>query len=117
MRKIFISDVHMLGNRDPRTQILAKLISENDAEFFFVGDVFDLWVGNSPRFLEEYADVVKALEGKKFFLIDGNHDFSFSIGDVVSSRVLESNFLGGQAFICHGDEFTGEKLFRFIRRL
>jgi len=81
----FISDVHLKAVNENNGNILLNFLKEINAgkydctHLFFLGDIFDFWVGDHPYFAEKFApiiEVISALRKKKIEIIyfEGNHD-------------------------------------------
>lgn len=85
MKAWFVSDIHLksINERNSITllRFLRSLISrEKEAtHLFLVGDIFDLWVGDSDVFQKQFQDIVDALTelkrmGVEVVYFEGNHD-------------------------------------------
>ena len=83
MSVIAVSDLHIEGPQDPLYGSLLELLRTRVADgdtLVLVGDVFDLFVGHQPVFLEKYHDFIAELNaaaarGAEIHYIEGNHDF------------------------------------------
>ncbi len=84
MKFVAISDIHIKSSLDERYDILLKFMKHEDSisseKIFFLGDIFDLMVGDHIQYYEEYKDffdlmIVRSIQGKKISYFEGNHDF------------------------------------------
>jgi len=123
----FLSDIHIKGNADPNSKILVQFIESlgtkrSATHLFLLGDIFDLWIGPSSFFVEQYSDVVQSLIGLKkrninLIYVEGNHDihvgnFWRNHGFQVTNQDLRIKFNGLDIFLCHGD-FINPKEVRY----
>jgi UDP-2,3-diacylglucosamine hydrolase len=123
MSVAIISDLHIHGQNSPGQRALESFFSHplvvSADEIVFLGDVFDLMVGNYIEFLEEqsffFRQVHQSLQnGKVIKYIEGNHDFH--LGELFESEFGSySNFSyhqsalmlyesGKAIYLCHGDD-------------
>jgi len=84
MKIIIVSDLHIKSAESPLAKsfvlFLNDLKSQNVAELWLLGDIFDLLIGDFDFWHQEYRDIfLKFLElsksGCKVLWIEGNHDF------------------------------------------
>ena len=120
---VFVSDVHIWGRNDPRIPLLCKFIENVDCEkIFFVGDIFDLFIGYPDNLKNEYIHVIRSLETKAKFsdlvFLEGNHDFHLSFDDtnIKTFQNFSFTYNDKKFFITHGDDFTGEPLHLLFKR-
>ncbi len=109
-----ISDLHIAGAQDPiYRRFLAFLRTQTHPgdTVVFLGDIFDLFVGNKPIFLQEYHEFFQLIaslgrnSGIEFHYLEGNHDF-----------LLEAVFVQWSFFHSHTADFSleiAEKKFYF----
>ncbi len=85
MKAYFLSDIHLRNQIEPNSQkllgFLNRLVSdlEGDRYLFLVGDIFDVWVGDSHFFYKRYESIVTTIDslvqsGWKVVYFEGNHD-------------------------------------------
>lgn len=86
MNAWFISDLHLKDPKERNSQTLLRfLLSLESGErpathLFLLGDIFDLWVGPSNFFYQQFQDIVDVLarlnsNGVEVYYFEGNHDF------------------------------------------
>ena len=84
MKMAIISDVHAKKSNLESYNFLLSFMKDKrvlDSEsIFFLGDIFDLMVGNHIEYIDQYSDFFNALASllkkkKKVFFFEGNHDF------------------------------------------
>ena len=136
----FISDVHIQDPSDSRNKIIQIFLKKsNDLKvdkIFFLGDIFDLMVGEKKEYLNYYDSFFNALASskvKEIHFFEGNHDFhlkslwkSFKKKYPQAPRVfyhqkgliLEKSSL--KIWMSHGDDIEignySYKIYRFIIR-
>ena len=117
MRLSVVSDLHIQGPEDPIYSRLLHLIGGSSGEgdvVVLAGDIFDLFVGDKPLFLERYRDFLSAsraaLErGVQIHYVEGNHDFMLRDafrgmdGFFVHSQDVSLQLDQTRFFIAHGD--------------
>jgi UDP-2,3-diacylglucosamine hydrolase len=121
MRLLALSDLHVRGPDDPSyARLLQALSSAKPGDWVILaGDLFDLWLGAKPVFLERYSAFLEKLreldrQGTKVHYLEGNHDFhlesvfsgmkNVQVGD--DEVTLE---LGGRRlFFAHGDRIDSK---------
>jgi UDP-2,3-diacylglucosamine hydrolase len=114
----FLSDLHIISNEDPKSKILSSFLeslgrNRPATHLFLLGDIFDLWVGSSSFFADQYSDVVRSLiklpkRGIEVIYLEGNHDvhiksFWSQFGVTVTNQDLRFSFNGLQLHLSHGD--------------
>lgn len=115
-----VSDVHL---KDPQEiqDFSLKINSElffNAQEVFFLGDIFDLLVGNFKEYQAQYFEFFEALEKlvskvEKVYFFEGNHDFNIqkilpNIEYYRSPLILKR--YEKKIMFCHGDEIEIQNL-------
>lgn len=131
---VVLSDLHLWGPEDPLYRALLKFIDEkieDGDKFFIVGDLFDLFIGSKPVFIERYYELITQLKGLghrgvEVFYIEGNHDFHLEniFDDCSHVRLyadqLDYEWKGKKIHICHGDKINwrdiGYHAFRLLTR-
>lgn len=85
MKAWFISDIHLKDINERNSQRLLRFLHflESDlastTHLFLVGDIFDLWVGDSDVFYRQFRGIVDQLlslkqKGVEIIYFEGNHD-------------------------------------------
>lgn len=76
---LFIADSHYNEERTELLSFLENLLNNPPKQIFFMGDIFDLFIGNFSYLREKNREVVFLIEklGEKseIFFFEGNHDF------------------------------------------
>lgn len=114
----FLSDLHIKSDADSKSKILVTFLeslghTRPATHVFLLGDIFDLWIGSSPFFGEQYSSATKSISkltqrGIQVFYIEGNHDIHVAdfwkpLGVQVSNSVIEYKINGQLLHLCHGD--------------
>jgi len=79
----FVSDIHLKGPEDRKFQVLLnflKALPSDATHLFFMGDIFDLWVGEHQYFIQVYDPILTEVQklqkqGVEIHYFEGNHDF------------------------------------------
>lgn len=84
MKAWFVSDIHLRDINERNSVILLRFLHslQQDSEtthLFLLGDIFDLWVGNSDVFQVKFQALVDAIaslkrKGIEVIYFEGNHD-------------------------------------------
>ncbi len=84
MKAWFLSDIHLKENTERNSQILLRFLhflatDSKTTHLFLLGDIFDLWVGDSNVFYLKFKEIVLALsalqqKGVQVIYFEGNHD-------------------------------------------
>jgi len=113
---LFVSDIHLSPESvDRQKTFLLFLECHKDAEaIYFLGDVFDYWIGPKHLDLPDYQLVLEGLrrltqKGLSLYFIPGNRDYfvdkSFTkktgVKNVGEAVTLDLN--GHRVHLCHGD--------------
>lgn len=127
MKLNFISDVHIKEQHDEHAKLLLKFLdqslSDDIAEIFLVGDIFDLLVGDHREYSERYHLIFSAIkklihQGKTIWYFEGNHDLHLSkffeeeFGEYFADKFIlvkefvELNRFDKSLYITHGDYLT-----------
>ena len=132
MKFIIISDTHIKDENEPIYQDILRLIEANAAPqtaLIFLGDIFDLFIGAKPVFINRYRLFFEALKksnknGTKIHYVEGNHDFLISkaFSDLPEVLVHERSFsekIGDKRFyFSHGDLIDqDDRGYLFLRSL
>lgn len=81
---------------------------------YWVGDIFDLWVGRFPHFIKEYEQLIDALKALaernvRVIYFQGNHDlyledfWAKELGFEVYREPQSFDLMGTKFFVEHGD--------------
>ena len=126
MKRILLSDAHLLGLEDPNLAILCGFLNQLEAdELYFLGDMFHFFWGFDDHRDSNYEPLWKALEGLsargcRLHWVRGNHDFHLggfveeSLGVLVEDS-FTVDFGGHSAFFVHGDEADKSRGYRLLR--
>jgi UDP-2,3-diacylglucosamine hydrolase len=142
MTTAVISDIHVKKRGDEPYQLLLKFLNHpkvlGSEDIIFLGDVFDLMIGNFKDYEREFPEFFQSLvglcgKGKKIYFVEGNHDFH--LGDLFQDfckrhdisedrffyikGILRKTLEGKEIVYCHGDDIElgnpGYKIYkRFI---
>jgi len=122
----FLSDLHIKGNDDPKSQICLEFLESLGKKrpathLFLLGDIFDLWIGSSDFFEKKYSQVTKALialprRGIQVTYIEGNHDLQVADfwkphGIDVTYFDLQVRLNDKKLYLCHGDFINSKEVF------
>jgi UDP-2,3-diacylglucosamine hydrolase len=125
-----VSDLHIRGSDDPVYLSLLSLLRERvqpGDTFVLGGDVFDLFVGAKPVYLERYHAFFEELRrsserGVDLHYIEGNHDFLLQRafqgvpGLKLHSHDFSAEMGGKRFFFAHGDTVNrSDYLYRGLR--
>ena len=128
MKRILLSDAHLLGLEDPNLFILSDFLNQLEAdEVYFLGDMFHFFWGFEGYRDPNFEPLWGALEGLKqrgcrLHWVRGNHDFHLggyvehTLGVVVQDS-FSVEFSGQSALFVHGDEADDSRGYRLLRRL
>lgn len=88
MQAWFVSDIHIKDLNERSSVLLLRFLyflrdNPKATHLFLLGDIFDLWVGDSEVFQRKFQDIVDALadlkrNGIEVFYFEGNHDVHVS---------------------------------------
>ena len=134
MRAWFLSDIHLRGPADKRVEILTRFITRlangelgEVSHLFFVGDIFDLWVGGHDEFIQEYPELIESIrtlrsKSVEIHYFEGNHDLhlgrfwrdKLGVETHIQAKYFE---LGGLTVrVEHGDQMNPDDLgYLFLR--
>ena len=137
MQAWFLSDIHIKELNERNSQILLRFLfsvrsgQRPATHIFFLGDIFDFWVGDQAYYEKKFQPFVQELDlivkmGIQVFYMEGNHDVHvrkfwqrMGVDAFVDDRYLT---IQGQTFrLTHGDLMNPEdttylKYREFIRR-
>lgn len=116
---LIFSDLHLPNHQSEDYELFIKILKNAEvrddiSEIWFVGDIFDLlvgeqefWVAMHPEFWQGVERLAK--RGKKILYFEGNHDFAFKKiahrhGVQAFSEGRCVLFQGRRVFLSHGDE-------------
>lgn len=114
---IFISDAHFNSQRTELLDFLRWVETQNFAQIFFMGDIFDFLSGESSYFIQENIELINAInrlsERFEVYYFEGNHDFNlkniFTTLTIFSreNQPVIFEFLNQKIAFSHGDNFIG----------
>jgi UDP-2,3-diacylglucosamine hydrolase len=136
MKYAVISDIHIKNSEDESYQLLLSFLSKRDVQesstWYFLGDIFDMMVGNHQEYLDVFPEFFSTIDafltrGGSIHYLEGNHDFNL--------RKLFNTFLkdknekfhyhekaftqdldGSRFYFCHGDDIqTGDYGYIFLK--
>ena len=134
MKKIyFLSDAHLGSwaiehSRTHERRLVSFLdkIKDEASAVYMLGDMFDFWYEfkyvvpkGFTRFLGKVAELTD--KGVEVHLFTGNHDlwcldyFEKECGMVLHRKPCLVELYGKEFYLAHGDEFSAERGFRFLR--
>ena len=121
-----ISDYHIKHKNDQPYQLVSKFLEDegvlSSKYIFFLGDIFDLMVGNNKEYYFEYEEIFKKLKklmdlNKEIHFFEGNHDFHLEnfFGTYFEDYIYNRQFFYHKKyqtfklnkykiFVCHGDD-------------
>jgi len=108
----FFSDLHLADSQSNLYRSFLQALDEPESAsdaVVLAGDIFEIFVGNSPYFIEQNWEFLKALRtlaARKvaLFYIQGNHDFHLEQAFVdLPIQVLDSELVLGKLYVAHGD--------------
>lgn len=119
MSCVFISDLHLDSERDPKYRSFQRVLRnacDNGDEVFILGDLVDVWIGD-----DDDSSFAKALIGDlractsqvPVYVMHGNRDFLFreEFANSASATLLNDPFvldrddLTGKILLSHGDAY------------
>lgn len=129
MASYFLSDIHLRAYKDPRSKILCNYldaISSKAEKVFFLGDIFDFWMGGHDIWLKRYPEFVSAVKrlankNIEIYFFEGNHDIHIDpyfakIGVKIFTEPQVFELYGKKIRIEHGDLFNpDDKPYFFLR--
>jgi len=139
MKGSVISDIHIKGPKEKSYRLLLAFLSQKEVKesstWYFLGDIFDLMVGNHqeyletfPKFFDHIGEFLK--EGGTIHYLEGNHDFHlellflnfFKLKNIPSNNffyhqeAFKQNLNGKSYYFCHGDDIqTGDFGYKFLK--
>ena len=129
----FVSDVHLVGENDPRGQAFLQFLRSLNLQvcthLFLVGDIFDLWISNHRYFVQKFPAILEQLKRLRdqkvqIHYFEGNHDLY--LHDYFSHELELNVHVGPEYFelgpwlvrVEHGDQMDPEdRGYRFLRWL
>ena len=116
MSTLFISDLHLSGERKSITDLFIKFLdqraSKSDA-LYILGDLFEVWPGDDmiqPDYVESIAKMKQLADnGLPLFVMQGNRDFLMAekFAEVSGATLIEDptviDLYGTPTLLMHGD--------------
>lgn len=117
MTTLFISDLHLSGERPHITQLFIQFLEGEAREaeaLYILGDLFEYWIGDDAAEVLGYAEVTKRLRqlsdsGVPVYFMRGNRDFLVGeqFAQATGCQVLPDPTVvelhGEQTLLMHGD--------------
>jgi len=113
MRTLFASDVHLRPNDPANNRPFLRFLEEECDALYFVGDLFDYWIGPKHLSIPDYREELEALRRKseksRIFFIRGNRDylveekFQRATGVKVLGDRARVDLAGRTVLLAHGD--------------
>ncbi|MGM0622951.1 MAG: UDP-2,3-diacylglucosamine diphosphatase [Campylobacterota bacterium] len=113
---IFVSDAHFSKDRDALVVLLEALENGHlkPPQIFWMGDIFDLLVGDVGITKKRNASVIKRMNALKMpqYYFEGNHDFRLQkVFDAITviprkRQPLKASLQDKTVLLAHGDIFT-----------
>jgi UDP-2,3-diacylglucosamine hydrolase len=117
MTILFISDLHLTGQRPQITELFLRFLHErceSAAALYILGDLFEYWVGDEMLDMDEFREIGGALKrlthtGVPVYLTHGNRDFLIGAEfcQRTAVKLLEQpsviDLHGRPTLILHGD--------------
>jgi UDP-2,3-diacylglucosamine hydrolase len=134
MRKFaIIADCHFTENSLPSAEEFASFLEDLSGEvasIYFLGDLFQVWIGAArpiPRHVRIVTDALRKLRERKIHTvyIEGNRDYwirrlnkGTKIFDEVAPGPIEFSYGGLNFYLAHGDRINmGDRPYRLWRLL
>ena len=139
MKGAVISDIHIKNKGDKSYGLLLSFLSKKEvlesSTWYFLGDIFDLMVGNHKEYLKTFPEFFAIISdflssGGSIHYLEGNHDFhlkeffdKFLTDKNISKanfhyhfQAFEQNVDGLKFYFCHGDDLqTGDFGYTFLK--
>lgn len=117
MTTLFISDLHLCGQRPAITRLFLDFLqhqAKNAEALYILGDLFEYWIGDEAASQEHHRPIIDGLRalarsGTPVFVIPGNRDFLLGIEfeRQTDCRLLEDPMIvdlyGTRVLLMHGD--------------
>lgn len=130
MKTVFLSDAHLINDRDAGYRNLLRFFGEIRHEIshlVIAGDLFDFWFCDDRNLYPDFKDIFEALielrrGGVAVSLIEGNHDFFLDQafnghGIAIYEDDVVFDFDGLKVYVSHGDTVDrSNRLYLLFRR-
>ena len=116
MSTLFISDLHLSGERDNITELFIKFLDERASQadaLYILGDLYEVWPGDDmiqPDYLSSIAKMKQLTDnGLPLFVMQGNRDFLMAekFAEVSGATLIEDptiiDLYGTPTLLMHGD--------------
>ena len=138
MKRAVISDIHIKSPQDESYRLLLSFLAEKDVQasstWYFLGDIFDMMVGNHQQYLDVFPEFFSTIDaflsrGGSIHYLEGNHDFNLEklFNNFLKNKnenfhyhieAFTQNVEGAQFYFCHGDDIqTGDFGYIFLKNL
>lgn len=123
-RIAFFSDMHLTDESPERVRRFINILKElspRTSAIFFLGDVFDFWIGPKNENLHPYKEILEILahlirQGIEIHFIAGNRDFygldslRERYGLITHKDDIRVNIDGKNIFLSHGDHLCSKDI-------
>lgn len=131
MAAYFLSDIHLKPYNDSRMSKLVSFLDQLGAgtdSVFFLGDIFDFWMGGHKIWIDRYKPLIEAVErlrsrGVEIYFFEGNHDihihpfWEVHLQTHIFTEPTVIELYGLKIRIEHGDYFNpDDNAYLFLRR-
>lgn len=129
MKAVFLSDAHLMSDRDEGYRNLLRFFGEIRDEIshlVIAGDLFDFWFCDERSLYPDFKEMFEALielrrAGVAVSLIEGNHDFFLDRafnghGIAIYEDHALFDFDGLKVYVSHGDTVDGSNRFYLLFR-
>jgi UDP-2,3-diacylglucosamine hydrolase len=116
LKAIFFSDAHIARNEKDRMDLIQQFMRDVCGSVdmvFILGDLFEFYHGYDGYIYPWYKGVIDAMKkladnGKRIFLLEGNHEFSMGrffedYTGITCRQSITIDLDGKKVFISHGD--------------
>lgn len=116
MSTLFISDLHLSGERENITELFIKFLDERASQadaLYILGDLYEVWPGDDmiqPDYLSSIAKMKELADnGLPIFVMQGNRDFLMAekFFEVSGATLIEDptviDLYGTPTLLMHGD--------------
>ncbi|RLA64237.1 MAG: hypothetical protein DRQ88_05180 [Epsilonproteobacteria bacterium] len=114
MNSAVISDIHIKGPETKSYRLFLSFLSQKEvlesSTWYFLGDIFDLMIGNHLEYFEKFPEFFNRLaeylkNGGSVHYLEGNHDFHL---EGLFLKYLEMRNIPADKFFYHREAFRKE---------
>ena len=117
MNSLFISDLHLSGERPEINKLFLKFLSNEARQadaLYILGDLFEYWIGDEVMAHPDHAPIISALRsltdsGVALYIMVGNRDFLMGedFAAATGCQLIDDptviDLYGQQILLMHGD--------------